>query len=84
MTDREYEIIDALYFTVSFDFLKMELETEESVLVTELIALIKKDWVKCLEKVSEIEIEDIELVAKNYTNYNFLASKKGLTIHNSR
>ena len=39
---------------------------------------------KCLEKVSEIEIEDIELVAKNYTNYNFLASKKGLTIHNSR
>ena len=84
MTDREYEILDALYFTVSFDSLKKELEAEEVVLKDELIALIEKDWVKCLEKISEKEIEEIELVRNNYKEYNFLASKKGLTIHNSR
>ena len=84
MTDREYEILDALYFTISFDSLKNELEAEEGMLKDELIALIEKDWVKCLEKISEKEIEEIELVRNNYKEYNFLASKKGLTIHNSR
>lgn len=84
MTDREYEILDALYFTVSFDILKKELETEEVKLMKELQELIKKGWVKCLEKISEQEIEEIELVKMNYKEYNFLASKKGLMIHNSR
>ena len=84
MTDREYEILDALYFTVSFEALKKELETEELKLKEELLALIEKDWVKCLEKISEEEINDLGLIKNNYKNYNFLASKKGLTIHNSR
>ena len=84
MTDREYEILDALYFTISFEVLKKELEAEESELKEELLLLIEKDWVKCLEKISEKEMEDKELVKINYKEYNFLASKKGLMVHNSR
>ena len=84
MTDREYEILDALYFTISFESLQKELEAEELKLKDELLSLIEKDWVKCLEKISEEEIEDIELIKVNYKKYNFLASKKGLTLHNSR
>ena len=84
MTDREYEILDALYFTVSFDWLKNELEADELILKDELMALLEKDWVKCLEKISEAEISDKELVLKNYKEYNFLASKEGLKVHNSR
>jgi hypothetical protein len=84
MTDREYEILDALYFTVSFEYLKNELEAEEFTLRDELLALIEKGWVKSLEKISEKEIEEIEMIKKNYNEYNFLASKKGLIVHNSR
>jgi hypothetical protein len=84
MTDREYEILDALYFTVSFDVIKNELDTDELTLRNDLLALIDKGWVKCLEKISEAEIEDKELVKKNYKEYNFLASKTGLIAHNSR
>ncbi len=84
MTDREYEILDALYFTVSFEWLKNELEAEEVELRDELLLLKEKGWVKCLEKVSEKEIEENEMVKKYYKEYNFLASKNGLIVHNSR
>jgi hypothetical protein len=84
MTNREYEILDALYFTVSFDAVKKELETDELMLRDELLILMDKGWVKCLEKISEAEVEDKELVKNNYKEYNFLASKKGLIAHNSR
>jgi hypothetical protein len=84
MSDREYEILDTLYFTVSFDYLEKELNTESVQLCDELIALINKGWVKCIEKTSEKEIEDIERIKNNYKEYNYLASKKGLMAHNSR
>ncbi|HVD98629.1 MAG TPA: hypothetical protein VNB90_10535 [Cytophagaceae bacterium] len=83
MTDREYEILDALYFTISFEGVKKELQTEETQLRDELLALIEKGWVKCLEKITEKEIE-LALVKNNYKEYNYLASKKGLLAHNSR
>ena len=84
MTDREYEILDALYFTVSFDYLEKELETESVKLRDELITLINKGWVKCLEKISEKEVEEIDRIKEKYKDYNYLASKKGLMAHNSR
>lgn len=84
MSNREYEILDTLYFTVSFDYLEKELNTESVQLRDELIALINKGWVKCIEKISEKEIEDIERIKNNYKEYNYLASKKGLMAHNSR
>ncbi len=84
MTEREFDIIDALYFTVSFERLRSDLGADEVVLKKELLDLFEKGWVKCLEKISEIEVEEKELVAENYKAYNFLASKIGLTLHNSR
>jgi hypothetical protein len=84
MTDREYEILDALYFTVSFEYLEKELNTAPTILRDELISLINKGWVKCLEKISEQEIEEVERIKMNYKEYNYLASKKGLMAHNSR
>ena len=84
MTDREYEIIDALYFTVSFESVKSELEANEEELIAEILVLIEKGWIKCLEKISEKEVEDISMIRNNYRTYNFLASKEGLKVHNSR
>lgn len=84
MTDSEFELLDALYFTVSFDCLIKEFDFSEEVLVNELIALIQKAWVKCLDKVSEEEIVDIMEIKRNFNAYNFLASKEGLLAHNSR
>lgn len=84
MTDREYEIVDALYFTVSFEYLEKELETEAIQLRDELIALMDKGWVKSMTKISEEEMNDKKELINNYRNYNYLASKAGLLAHNSR
>jgi hypothetical protein len=85
MTDREYEILDELYFTMSFHQLCKELgSTEESVLLSDLVALIQKGWVKAMQPGIEAELEDIDFIEKHYKEINFLASKKGLLAHNSR
>lgn len=84
VTDEEFEIIDSLYFIISFEDLKSELTWEEIVLKDKLLKLIKKGWVKCLKKGSDEEIEDLRDFEFQYKNYNYLATKEGLLTHNSK
>lgn len=84
MTDFEFELIDALYFTLPFGQLKAELDWEEHVLKEELLKLIQKGWVKCLESITDEEVEDLKKIEVNYRNLSFLATKEGLLEHNSR
>ena len=84
MTDQEFELIDALYFTVSFKQLKKEVSFETEELKDQLKTLILKGWVKCLEPNSEEEIVDFTILDKNFLTYNYLATKEGLLAHNSR
>ncbi|MBX9852510.1 MAG: hypothetical protein K2X86_12235 [Cytophagaceae bacterium] len=84
MTDKEFEILDLLYFTVPFEELKKELDWNEADIIEELVKLIKKGWVKCLYKVTEEEVEDLSQFKTEYKNYNYLATKEGLFAHNSR
>lgn len=84
MTDREFDILDLLYFTLSFKELQSELELKEIVLKEELLLLIKKGWVKCLEDKTDEEVEDFEMIEKNYSQYKYLATKQGLLKHNIR
>jgi hypothetical protein len=84
MTNREFEIIDELYFTISFNELFKHLDIEEALLKNELWDLIKKGWVKCMEKITDNEMEDFMRYDIEYKNFNYLATKKGLLAHNSR
>lgn len=84
MTDREYEILDELYFAISFEELIKKVELEEEILKKELLEFVKKDWVKCMVQMTDEEISDMNLIEAKYKEYNFLATKKGLFAHNSR
>jgi predicted transcriptional regulator len=84
MTDEEFDIIDELYFISPFDELMKNLKMEESELVKALLGLIRKGWVKCLEKETDNELEAGGNFAAEFKKYNYLAAKAGLLAHNSR
>lgn len=84
MTDIEFEILDSLYFLVSFEELKTELGYSEEILKKELLQLIKKGWVKFMEKITDREIDDLKEFEFHYNEYNYLATKEGLFAHNSK
>lgn len=83
MTDIEYDIIDELYFVISFKELLDNVSVDEKELVFQLKQMIKKGWVRCFINISgEEPIEDLDL-ENQYMNYYYLASKEGLKVHNS-
>jgi len=84
MTDLEFDIMDELYFIVAFQELKKNLSMDETELVNALSALIRKGWVKCLEKETDREIEVHTNFQAEYQKYNYLATKAGLLAHNSK
>lgn len=81
MTDEEFEILDQLYFVVSFDQLKSELDFQEDQLLNELTGLYHKGWIKILKTVDD----EVSAVPDPTTLKQcfFLATKKGLQAHNS-
>ncbi|MDQ3392658.1 MAG: hypothetical protein M3512_00875 [Bacteroidota bacterium] len=83
MTDIEFEILDELYFVVSFKVLVDNISIEEEKLVPHLRNLINKGWVRCFLNIAGDEPTDISGFDKQYMKYYYLASKEGLKAHNS-
>ncbi len=83
MNDIQFEILDELYFVISFKDLLSSLEMDEETLLQNLKEMVKKEWIKCFEKETEIATSDIDYSDKKFRSYLFLASKKGLFAHNS-
>ncbi len=86
MTDKEFDILDELYFVTSFPELKSNSGMSCPDLIVELRQLIAKSWIKCIDPDTEQDISDqpIEELEKQYETILFLATKKGLMEHNSR
>jgi hypothetical protein len=84
MTDREFDVLEELYFTVPFERLKKNLEWSNQEILDVLMDLLTKGWVKGFDIQTDSEIEDVEYIRKHYTELNFLATKKGLMAHNSK
>lgn len=84
MTDLEFDIMDELYFVISFEELQSTLDLQEDILRDQLEGLIRKGWVKCLKKGSDEEFDQVENFYFNYKKYNFLATKAGLLMHNRK
>ncbi len=84
MTDHEYEIMDELYFVISFEELQQRLPLDESELKQILNSLLDREYIKCFSNVSdELPHADVDF-ENNYRNYHYLVSKEGLFAHNSR
>ncbi|GJM30275.1 MAG: hypothetical protein DHS20C17_29100 [Cyclobacteriaceae bacterium] len=84
MTELQYQIMDELYFVISFEDLKEKLSLSDSKLKLVLGSLLALDYVKCFNNVSdEIPPQHLDF-ENNYRKYHYLASKEGLFAHNSR
>ena len=83
MTDLQFEILDQLYFVISYEELRKQLGIESIVLNAELHRLHSIDFVRVFEspdKTMDFEEFDDHLLMNSY----LLASKKGLKAHNSQ
>lgn len=84
MTDEQYDVLDELYFIISFDQLRKELDTDQEKLKEVLKQLLKKGWVKCFANVSEELLPEEADMDTCFHHYFYLATKAGLLAHNGR
>ena len=82
MSDKEFEILDELYFVTTFDQLMGLVNLDEIIVKNILRSLYSKGWIRILSSPEEEIMGEVD-VSSNYQDYMYLASKKGLLEHNS-
>ena len=83
MTNEEFDLLDELYFVKSFMELQDALDIKKGALKEVLLQVIAKEWVGCYATPMvglTVEKSDFE---ENYSEYFYLATKKGMFEHNS-
>lgn len=86
LTDSEYSILDELYFVTSFAALHQALPMDKRELIQGLVSLLDRELVMQLifdPLVNDFEKLDVPEPAM-LEQSSFVASKKGLLLHNSR
>jgi predicted transcriptional regulator len=84
MSEHEFDILDELYFVVSYDDLKSTLSLTDSEICAALQSLIQKGYVKILYPDQDTEHEYNEAnFGQQCQDYFYLATKAGLVVHNS-
>ena len=84
MTDNEFDILDELYFVVSYAELKSRLSLTDDELCAGLQSLIQQGYVKILYPDQDTEHEyEQQSFSQHCQQYFFLATKAGLIVHNS-
>lgn len=84
MSDLEFDVLDELYFVVSYQHIKEELALEDKTLKSVLQQLLEKGWVRCYLSASEEALDEEIDFDNKYQTYYYLASKKGLLAHHGR
>lgn len=84
MTDLEYDVLDELYFVISFPQLLSTLELEEDELKNVLRTLLRKEWIKCFRNQTTELNEDETDFSHHYRDYFYLATKTGLLAHHGK
>lgn len=85
MTEQEFDVLDELYFVISFQDLMRNLSWPATDVLAVLKELVEKEMVKCIDPQTEEEIElSASELDKKHHKILFLATKKGLMEHNSR
>ena len=82
MDDIEFDVLDELYFVISFQDLQSNLDLDAEEILDTLIKLTSNGWVRVYEN-SEDELDEYDLIS-NFKTYFYLASKKGLLAHNKQ
>ena len=83
LSEIEFEVLDELYFLVSFEELVNILGMDQIKLKQVLGKMVEKRWVKCYRgPEQDIDYHDVDFL-NQFDKYHYLASKEGLFIHNS-
>ena len=80
MEDVEFDVLDELYFVISYSDLHGSLDLRENDLKDALMTLENKGWIRIYNTMEE-EVSEFDLV-NSFKSYYYLASKKGLLAHN--
>lgn len=82
MTDAEFELLDELYFVISYHHLKERLGWGDEQLCEQLTSLFTQGWLRVFK--SPNDTMDFDLISDEILmNAYLLASKAGLKAHNS-
>ncbi len=84
MNDLEFDILDEIYFVESFERIQHRLGIDAYSLKEALKKMIEKGWVKCFANGYTEIIADTHSFEEKYQTYQYLATKEGLLVHNSR
>lgn len=84
MSDLEFDVLDELYFVISFTDLQQATDLPGEKLKEILLTLFRKGWLKVFKSISEELSEDTFDLDSDVQNYYYLASKAGLLAHNGR
>ncbi len=87
MTDLEFDILDELYFVETFENLHKKLNLDKTLLKDSLKELLNIGWIKCFSENREEIFTDLINFAdfeQKFDKYSYLATKAGLTAHNTR
>ncbi len=87
MADIEFDILDELYFVETFETLQKNLNFEKNTLKNYLKQLLAKGWIKYFSENQEeifANMTDFKAFDENFDKYSYLATKAGLTAHNTR
>lgn len=82
MSDLEFDVLDELYFVVSYTDVLSGTGLEDMELKPILVKLFRKGWIRCYEEPDQEVVEnEVDLEVK-FRSYYYLASKEGLMAHN--
>jgi len=84
MTDKEFDILDELYFVTSFVELLAKFDISKEELKLNLLQMIENGWVNYYQDLDGAANPTIALNSKHIVDLFFLASKQGLFAHNSK
>ena len=81
MTDAEFDILDELYFVISFKDLQNQLDMDEMDLIEHLRKIFEKGWVRIFDDPESTA--DVLFSTESISSAFLLASKSGLKAHTS-
>lgn len=82
MSDREFDLLDELYFVQPYDYIKQSLGWEDEVLLATLDSLYQSALIKCLTAPDTERFDRVDMFVEG-KNLFYLATKKGLMAHNT-
>jgi hypothetical protein len=82
MSETEFELLDELYFVQHYSYLKGTLKWEDEKILDTLKSLHDQGLVKCLRTPDQEIFGKVNFMEEGVSLY-YLATKKGLMVHNT-